>query len=52
MYWHEEMSKLSGALVWAEEVADDKRESFQRALDVLLGRFRVLQEGSGELPLS
>ena len=52
MYWYEEMSKLSGALVWAEEVADDKRESFQRALDVLLGRFRVLQEGSGELPLS
>ena len=52
MYWHEEMRKLSGTLVWAEEVAEDKKVSFQRALDVLLVHFRDLQEGSGALPLS
>ena len=52
LYWHEEMSKLSGALVWAEQVTEDKKESFKRALDVLLVRFRALQEGSVALPFS
>ena len=52
LYWHEEMRKISGALVWAEQVTEDKKESFKRALDVLLVHFRDLQEGSGALPLS
>ena len=52
MYWHEEMRKLSGSLVWAEEVTEDKKESFKRALEVLLDRFRTLQEGPEALPFS
>ena len=46
MYWHDAMQRLSGALTWGEDVPDDKKEKFKRALDVLLSGFREIQEST------
>ena len=46
MYWHDEMQRLSEALIWAEDVSEDKKEKFKRALDVLLSGFRDIQEST------
>ena len=46
MHWHDEMQRLSEALIWAEDVSEDKKEKFKRALDVLLSGFRDIQEST------
>ena len=38
--------RLSEALIWAEDVSEDKKEKFKRALDVLLSGFRDIQEST------
>ena len=35
LYWHEEMRKISGALVWAEQVTEDKNEFQKLVLNYL-----------------